>query len=172
MEHTLFKDISKTMKWISEMSLLLFSMMNCVFVFLKMSVNAQKNDTAGLAAANAVPPAPSRWHKCPQPPGKGLNAPAEPRSSREEKNVYHLKESLVGGLELCEVWGSQETNTTPFNFIQLPQKGGEGWGEWLSQQQSKRKSTQRGGRVWTLWNISTGGPFFDGKAPFLFPLVD
>ena len=60
-------------------------MMNCVFVFLKLSVNAQKNDTAGLAAANAVPPAPSRWHKCPQPPGKGLNAPAEPRSSREKQ---------------------------------------------------------------------------------------
>ena len=46
-----------------------------------------------------------------QPPAGGtnalslqgkVNAPAEPRSSREE-NVYHLKESLVGGLELGEV---------------------------------------------------------------------
>lgn len=130
------------------MSLLLFSMMNCVFVFLKMSVNAQKNDTAGLAAANAVPPAPSRWHKCPQPPGKGLNAPAEPRSSREEKNVYHLKESLVGGLELGEVRGSQETNTTPFNFIQLPQKvGGGGRVVFPTAEQEEEKSTQRGGRV-------------------------
>ena len=158
MEHTLFKDISKTMKWISEMSLLLFSMMNCVFVFLKMSVNAQKNDTAGLAAANAVPPAPSRWHKCPQPPGKGLNAPAEPRSSRE--NLYHLKESLVGGLELGEVRGSQETNTTPFNFIQLPQKvRGVGGVVFPTAEQEEEKSTQRGGRVWTLWNISTGWSF-------------
>lgn len=130
------------------MSLLLFSMMNCVFVFLKLSVNAQKNDTAGLAAANAVPPAPSRWHKCPQPPGKGLNAPAEPRSSREEKNVYHLKESLVGGLELGEVRGSQETNTTPFNFIQLPQKVGGGGGVvFPTAEQEEEKSTQRGGRV-------------------------
>ena len=126
------------------MSLLLFSMMNCVFVFLKMSVNAQKNDTAGLAAANAVPPAPSRWHKCPQPPGKGLNAPADPRSSREE-NVYHLKESLVGGLELGEVRGSQETNTTPFNFIQLPQKvGGGGSGFPNSRAGGREKYSKRG----------------------------
>ena len=63
------------------------------------------------------------------------NQEAAERSSREEKNLYHLKESLVGGLELGEVRGSQETNTTPFNFIQLPQKvgglgvgGGGGWG--------------------------------------------
>lgn len=152
--------------------------MNCVFVFLKLSVNAQKNDTAGLAGANAVPPAPSRWHKCPQPPGKGLNAPAEPRSSRE-KNLYHLKESLVGGLELGEVRGSQETNTTPFNFIQLPQKVGGlgGWwvgGEWFSQQQSRRKrKVLKEGEESELYGIfPRGGPFFDGKTPFLFPLVD
>ena len=165
MEHTLFKDISKTMKWISEISLLLFSMMNCVFVFLKLSVNAQKNDTAGLAAANAVPPAPSRWHKCPQPPGKGLNAPAEPRSSRE-KNLYHLKESLVGGLELGEVRGSQGTNTSPFKFHSTSSKGGWAGGVvggggvvFPTAEQEEEKSTQRGGRVWTLWNISTGWSF-------------
>lgn len=125
-------------------------MMNCVFVFLKLFLNAQKNDTAGLAAANAFLPAPSRWHKCPQPPGKGLNAPAEPTSSRE-KNLYHLKESLVGGLELGEVRGSQETNTTPFNFIQLPQKVGGAVGVWgvvfPTAEQEEEKSTQRGGRV-------------------------
>lgn len=126
------------------MSLLLFSMMNCVFVILKLSVNAQKNDTAGLAAANAVPPAPSRWHKCPQPPGKGLNAPAEPRSSREEKNVYHLKESLGGGLELAEDRGSQETNTTPFNFIQLPQKVAGGSGFPNSRAGGREESSKRG----------------------------
>ena len=60
------------------------------------------------------------------------NQEAAERRSREEKNVYHLKESVVGGLELGEVRGSQETNTTPFNFIQLPQKvvgrgGGSGF---------------------------------------------
>ena len=55
-------------------------------MFLKLSVNAQKNHTAGLAAADAVPPAPSRWRKCPQPPGNGLNAPPESRISRKEKN--------------------------------------------------------------------------------------
>ena len=149
-------------------------MMNCVFVFLKLSVNAQKNDTAGLAGANAVPPAPSRWHKCPQPPGKGLNAPAEPRSSRE-KNLYHLKESLVGGLELGEVRGSQETNTSPFKFHSTSSKGGgAGWGEWFSQQQSRRKrKVLKEGEESELYGIfPRGGPFFDGKAPFLFPLVD
>ena len=148
-------------------------MMSCVFVFLKLSVNAQKNDTAGLAAANAVPPAPSRWHKCPQPPGKGLNAPAEPRSSREEKNVYHLKESLVRGLELGEVRGSQETNTTPFNFIQLPQKvGGGGSGVVNPTAEQKEKYSKRGKSLNFMEYFPRGGPFFDGKAPFLFPLVD
>lgn len=56
-------------------------------MFLKLSVNARKNHTAGLAAADAVPPAPSRWQKCPQPPGYGLNAPPEPRISREENRL-------------------------------------------------------------------------------------
>lgn len=99
------------------------------------------------------------------------NQEAAERSSREEKNLYHLKESLVGGLELGEVRGSQGTNTTPFNFIQLPQKGG---GEWFSQQQSRRKrKVLKEGEESELYGIfPRGGPFFDGKAPFLFPLVD
>ena len=79
------------------------------------------------------------------------NQEAAERSSREEKNLYHLKESLVGGLELDEVRGSQETNTTPFNFIQLPQKVGVGVGVggvvFPTAEQEEEKSTQRGGRV-------------------------
>lgn len=77
------------------------------------------------------------------------NQEAAERSSREEKNLYHLKESLVGGLELGEVRGSQETNTTPFNCIQLPQKvgGGEGGMVFPTAEQEEEKSTQRGGRV-------------------------
>ena len=79
------------------------------------------------------------------------NQEAAERSSREEKNLYHLKESLVGGLELGEVRGSQETNTTPFNFIQLPQKVGGAVGVWgvvfPTAEQEEEKSTQRGGRV-------------------------
>ena len=79
-----------------------------------------------------------------------------------------------------EVRGSQETNTTPFNFIQLPQKvgglgvGGVGGGEWFSQQQSRRKrKVLKEGEESELYGIfPRGGPFFDGKAPFLFPLVD
>ena len=42
-----------------------------------------------------------------------------------ERRRTFIISSLVGGLELGEVRGSQETNTTPFNFIQLPQKGGK-----------------------------------------------
>ena len=107
------------------------------------------------------------------------NQEAAERSSREEKNLYHLKESLVGGLEFDEVRGSQETNTTPFNFIQLAQKVGGlgGWwvgGEWFSQQQSRRKrKVLKEGEESELYGIfPRGGPFFDGKTPFLFPLVD
>ena len=121
------------------------------------------------------------------------NQEAAERRSREEKNVYHLKESVVGGLELGEVRGSQGTNTTPFNFIQLPQKAGVGWGVgvggfgwgsgsgvrggggvWFSQQQSrrKRKVLKEGEKSEFYGIFSRGGPFFDGKTPFLFPLVD
>ena len=114
-------------------------------------------------------------------------------SSRAKKKqrwkLHHLKECLVGGLELCEVWGSQKSeyiliwpqrprnksqaNTTPFNFIQLSPKGGGG-GDWFSQQQSrrKRKVLKEGGTPEFYGIFSLGGPVFDGKTPFLFPLVD
>ena len=98
------------------------------------------------------------------------NQEAAERSSREE-NLYHLKESLVGGLELDEVRGSQETNTSPFKFHSTSSKGGK---KWFSQQQSRRKrKVLKEGEESELYGIfPRGGPFFDGKTPFLFPLVD
>ena len=73
------------------------------------------------------------------------NQEAAERRSREEKNLYHLKESVVGGLELGEVRGSQGTNTTPFNFIQLPQKvGGGGNGFPNSRAGGREKYSKRG----------------------------
>ena len=68
-----------------------------------------------------------------------------------ERRRTFIISSLVGGLELGEVRGSQETNTTPFNFIQLPQKVGGAVGVWgvvfPTAEQEEEKSTQRGGRV-------------------------
>ena len=65
-----------------------------------------------------------------------------------ERRRTFIISSLVGGLELGEVRGSQETNTTPFNFIQLPQKvRGVGGVVFPTAEQEEEKSTQRGGRV-------------------------
>ena len=52
-----------------------------------------------------------------------------------------------------------------FNFL----KRCEGWGEWFFQQQSRRKrKVLKEGEESELYGIfSRGGPFFDGKTPFL-----
>ena len=60
-----------------------------------------------------------------------------------------------------------------FNFLKR-WGWGWGWGEWFSQQQSRRKrKVLKEGEESELYGIfPRGGPFFDGKTPFLFPLVD
>lgn len=150
--------------------------MNCVFVFLKLSVNAEEwYCRAGSSSCSST--SPQQVAQCPQPPGKGLNAPAGTKKRQREERL-----SSQGGfgrrLELGEVRGSQETNTTPFNSFNFLKRrgGGGGWGrfgwgvrgwcagvrEWFSQQETGgREKYSRGGKVWTLWNIFTGGPFFD-----------
>ena len=54
----------------------------------------------------------------------------------------------------------REPTQVHLNFIQLPQKvRGVGGVVFPTAEQEEEKSTQRGGRVWTLWNISTGWSF-------------
>ena len=108
-------------------------------------------------------------------------------SSRAKKKqrwkLHHLKECLVGGLELCEVWGSQKSeyiliwpqrhrnksqaNTTPFNFIQLSPKGGGGIGFPSSRAGGREKYSKRGERLnfmeyfhWVVLSLMVKHHFF------------